>query len=235
MTWKVLAAGATIGGLVAVAGLGLEYKDQIRDALNYFTSVVDEWGPLGYAAYMAVYTALEVLAVPAIPLTMTAGVLFGAVPGTAMVSVSATTAATISFLIARYFAREKVQQWVRGNKRFSAVDSAISADGLKVVILLRLSPLLPLAASNYLYGLTGVSLGDYVLGSFLGMLPGTIAYVTVGDMGKAALQGGGDGGLGLGVWQGAAALGVTALAIGYVGKVAQRALADIEPAADEDA
>ena len=48
-----------------------------------------------------------------------------------------------------------------------------------MVTLLRLSPLLPLALSNYLYGLTSVDLGSYVLGSWLGMLPGTIAYVTV--------------------------------------------------------
>ena len=55
-----------------------------------------------YPAYGALYTALEVLALPAIPLTMTAGLLFGVGPGAAVVSVSATTAATISFLIARY-------------------------------------------------------------------------------------------------------------------------------------
>lgn len=58
------------------------------------------------------------------------------------------------------------------NKRFAAIDRAISRNGLKFVTLLRLSPLLPLAVSNYLYGLTSVDLGSYVLGSWLGMLPG---------------------------------------------------------------
>jgi uncharacterized membrane protein YdjX (TVP38/TMEM64 family) len=62
----------------------------------------------GYVAYAAVYTGLEVLAVPAIPLTMTAGVIFGPLPGTVIVSFSATLAATIAFLIARYAARDKV-------------------------------------------------------------------------------------------------------------------------------
>lgn len=51
---------------------------------------------------------------------------------------------------------------------------------LQVVLLLRLSPLLPLALSNYLYGLTSVDFVPYVLGSWLGMLPGTIAYVSAG-------------------------------------------------------
>ena len=50
----------------------------------------------------------------------------------------------------------------------------------QVVTLLRLSPLLPLALSNYLYGLTSVDLPSYVAGSWLGMLPGTIAYVSAG-------------------------------------------------------
>lgn len=58
------------------------------------------------------------------------------------------------------------------NKRFAAIDRAISRNGLKFVTLLRLSPLLPLAVSNYLYGLTSVDLGSYVLGSWIGMLPG---------------------------------------------------------------
>ena len=51
----------------------------------------------------------------------------------------------------------------------------------QVVLLLRLSPLLPLALSNYLYGLTSVDFVPYVLGSWLGMLPGTIAYVSAGE------------------------------------------------------
>mgnify|MGYP001810362895 FL=1 len=58
------------------------------------------------------------------------------------------------------------------NKRFAAIDRAISRNGIKFVTLLRLSPLLPLSISNYLYGLTSVDLGSYVLGSWLGMLPG---------------------------------------------------------------
>lgn len=61
-----------------------------------------------YVAYGGVYTLLEVLAVPAVPLTMTAGVIFGPVPGVIVVSGASTAAATLSFLIARYAARDKV-------------------------------------------------------------------------------------------------------------------------------
>lgn len=66
----------------------------------------------------------------------------------------------------------QVATLARRNKRWASIDRAISRNGFKFVMLLRLSPLLPLAVSNYLYGLTSVDLGAYVAGSWLGMLPG---------------------------------------------------------------
>ncbi len=66
----------------------------------------------------------------------------------------------------------QIQEIEKAHPRFAAIDRAIGRDSFRVVTLLRLSPLLPLAASNYLYGLTSVELAPYVLGSWLGMLPG---------------------------------------------------------------
>lgn len=74
----------------------------------------------------------------------------------------------------------QVLELAEGNKQFKVIDKAIGKQGFKVVTLLRLSPLLPLALSNYFYGLTSVDLPSYVGASWLGMLPGTIAYVTAG-------------------------------------------------------
>ena len=100
---------ALLGGLAVFLGVGYAFKGKLRHFLDYFIERVDEWGPWGYVAYGLLYTLLEVLALPAIPLTMTAGVLFGIVPGTIVVSGAATTAATIAFLIARYAARDRVR------------------------------------------------------------------------------------------------------------------------------
>ena len=79
-------------------------------------------------------------------------------------------------------ARDRIQEIAQKNAKFKAIDRAIGRNSLKIVTLLRLSPLLPLALSNYLYGLTSVDLGSYVLGSWAGMLPGTIAYVAAGQL-----------------------------------------------------
>ncbi|MEW5302576.1 MAG: hypothetical protein WDW36_005345 [Sanguina aurantia] len=227
----ILAAVGFVGGIAVLLGGGYFFRDYIQQFLNFFIVAVDEWGPLGYAAYAGVYIVLEVLAVPAIPLTMTAGVIFNPVVGTLVTSLSATIAATIAFLIARYLARDKIRGFATQNPRFAAIDRAIGKDGLKFVTLLRLSPLLPSSASNYLYGLTSVELGPYILGSFVGMLPGTFAFVSAGHAGKAVLSGAEGGTLGLEVWQIALGLTATALALGFVGTLAKKA---IEEADSED-
>jgi uncharacterized membrane protein YdjX (TVP38/TMEM64 family) len=222
-----LGGGAVVGlgGLALIAALSLGAREPIEAFVDYFRGALDTLGPVAYAAYGAVYFGLEVLCVPAIPLTATAGALFGLGPGTAIVSVSATAAATVAFLISRYAARDKVAAWAAGSPSFTAVDRAVGRDGFKVVTLLRLSPLLPLAASSYLYGLTSVDLGAYVAGSWLGMLPGTIVYVAAGSYGVELLVGGeGGGGGGPQAWQVGLGLALSAASIAYVGKLAAAAL-----------
>jgi len=206
------------------------YKDQINTFLTQFSGFIEGYGTAGYALFILAYAGLEVLAIPAVPLTMSAGLLFGSVTGTIMVSISGTLAAAVAFLIARYFARERILKMVEGNKKFLAIDKAIGENGFKVVTLLRLSPLLPFSLGNYLYGLTSVKFLPYVVGSWLGMLPGTWAYVSAGAFGRAIIQdeteislGGNSQLLTLGI-----GLLVTAIAATYVTRLAKDAVKDID-------
>ena len=231
---------ATLGPLAGVAlllGFGFVFREPLQRVLVAFTESIDSMGAEGYVIYMLLYVLLEVLAIPAIPLTMTGGLLFGAIAGTAVVSICATAAATIAYLIARYVARDRVRKLVQGNKKFEAIDRAIGKDGFRVVTLLRLSPLLPLALSNYLYGLTSVPLRPYIAGTCIGMLPGTAAYVTAGSLGRAFILGSESGGGSLpGTWQ-KAGLGVgvaiTAFSATYVARQARNQLQEIEQEAEE--
>ncbi|TQE07939.1 hypothetical protein C1H46_006472 [Malus baccata] len=227
----VLAGVVLVGIVGGFAGVGYVYKDQINAFLNQFSTFIEGYGPAGYALFVAVYAGLEILAIPAVPLTMSAGLLFGTVVGSILVSISGTVAASVAFLIARYFARERILKMVEGNKKFLAIDKAIGENGFRVVTLLRLSPLLPFSLGNYLYGLTSVKFVPYVLGSWLGMLPGTWAYVSAGAFGRAIIQEESDVGLPGGNGQ-LLTLGLgllaTALAAAYVTRLAKDAVKDID-------
>ncbi|GMY07923.1 tvp38/tmem64 family membrane protein [Fagus crenata] len=227
----ILAGVLLVGFVGGFAAVGYVYKDPINAFLSQFSTFIEGYGPAGYALFVAVYAGLEILAIPAIPLTMSAGLLFGSLIGTIIVSISGTVAASVAFLIARYFARERILKLVEGNKKFLAIDKAIGENGFRVVTLLRLSPLLPFSLGNYLYGLTSVKFVPYVLGSWLGMLPGTWAYVSAGAFGRAIIQEESDIGLPGGNGQ-LLTLGLgllaTALAAAYVTQLAKDAVKDID-------
>ena len=77
---------------------------------------------------------------------------------------------------------DQVAGKVAGNKRFAQIDDAVGREGWKIVGLTRLSPIFPFNMLNYAYGLTKVSLRDYVLASWIGMFPGTVMYVYIGSL-----------------------------------------------------
>jgi uncharacterized membrane protein YdjX (TVP38/TMEM64 family) len=78
---------------------------------------------------------------------------------------------------------------IADNKKFAAIDNAVGREGLKIVLLTRLSPIFPFNLLNYAFGVTAVSLKDYFLGC-VGMIPGTIMYVYIGSLaGNLALIG----------------------------------------------
>lgn len=161
-------------------------------SLEAVVATVESMGPTGALYFGAVYTIAEVLALPALPLTMSAGYLFGTVQGTAVVLLSASIAAAVAFVIGRTILRSYVEELLKDYPRFAKIDRAIGKEGFKIMLLLRLSPIFPFALSNYLYGATSVGFWQYFFGTMLGFTPGTIAYVYSGEVGKALTLGGGD-------------------------------------------
>jgi uncharacterized membrane protein YdjX (TVP38/TMEM64 family) len=139
-------------------------------------------GPAGVIAFIAIYVLACVFMLPGSVLTLGAGAVFGLVPGTLICSVAATLGATAAFLVGRYLARERVARMIEGNVRFRAIDEAVGREGWKIVGLTRLSPVFPFNLLNYAYGITKVGLRDYVLASWIGMLPGTVMYVYLGSL-----------------------------------------------------
>ncbi len=198
----------------------------LKAGLNAFNDAVANLGAFGVFLFIVVYALASVLLIPASILTLGAGFAFGLATGMAAVSVASTLGAALSFLVSRYLARDKVKRHFAHSEKFAAVDEAISQKGWKIVCLLRLSPVFPFNALNYILGLTGIRFSHYVLASWLGMLPGTLLYVYLGYLGRAGLESAANEGtadtlrwlyLGLGLL---ATLGVTL----YITRLAQRAL-----------
>ena len=160
-------------------------QDLLRDSLSW----VQGLGPIAPIAFILIYNLATVLFVPGLILTLGGGVLFGLGFGTVYVFIAATLGATIAFWIGRNFVRSWVTEKMVGYPKFEAIDAAVAKNGFKIVLLTRLSPLFPFNVLNYAFGITQVSLKDYVLGS-IGMIPGTILYVYIGSLiGNIALIG----------------------------------------------
>ena len=161
----------------------------LQDVVQY----VHDLGPLGPLYFGLIYLVAELLAVPATPLTLSAGYLFGLTEGVGVVLLAATIAASISFVIGKTLLRSWVEDVVlRENPQWAKLDRAIGKEGFQLLLLVRLSPLFPFALSNYLYGASSIDFASYFWGTLLGFFPGTCAYVYTGMVGQALTLGGSD-------------------------------------------
>src|SRR6266705_1869748 len=159
----------------------------VQQWLRTFSDWVGQMGAVGIFIFIGVYVVATVLLAPGAILTIGAGFAFGLWKGFLAVSAGATLGASLAFLVDRFIARDKVEAIAKRNDKFRNIDSAIGKQGAKLIFLLRLSPVIPVNLSNYVYGLTGVKFWPYVLASWIGMMPGTFLYVYIGTAGKAAV------------------------------------------------
>jgi uncharacterized membrane protein YdjX (TVP38/TMEM64 family) len=141
---------------------------------------IDNLSYLGMGVYVLAYILATLVLIPASFLTLGAGAIYGLPRGSLLVSVASILAATSAFLVGRYLARDVVARAIARDARFQAIDGAVGREGWKIVGLTRLSPLFPFVILNYAFSITKVSLRDFVLASWLGMLPGTVMYVYIG-------------------------------------------------------
>jgi uncharacterized membrane protein YdjX (TVP38/TMEM64 family) len=217
--------GLGIAAVVALVVLGR----RVGAYVPQFALWVDRLGVWGPIVFIVGYAAATVAFVPGSILTLAAGAVFGLGKGVLYVFVAAVLGSAAAFFVSRHLARAVIEQRLMGNARFAAIDRAVSAQGRKIVFLLRLSPVFPFNLLNYALGLTNVRFIDYLVAS-VGMIPGTLLYVYYGKLAGdvAALAGG------VAVRKGVAyyavlALGLTAtvLVTALVTRTARRALHDV--------
>jgi uncharacterized membrane protein YdjX (TVP38/TMEM64 family) len=152
-----------------------------QEALHQSLVWIESLGFVAPLAFILIYNLATVLLIPGSLMTLGSGVLFGLYWGSLYVFMAATLGATLAFWIGRNLARNWVSKKMQPYPKFAAIDRAVAQAGFKIVLLTRLSPLFPFNLLNYGFGITQVSLKDYMLGS-IGMIPGTVLYVYIGSL-----------------------------------------------------
>jgi len=184
-------------------------------------------GTPGMLLFVVGYAIAIPLLLPGALLTLGAGFAYGVALGVPLVWIGASMGATAAFVLGRTLARRWIAARAADNPRFAAIDRAVASQGLRIVLLSRLSPLFPFNFLNYAFALTRVSLRDYVLGTVVGILPGTTMYVYLGSLVTSLTElsaGRRSGGTAEHVFY-FAGLVVTVAVTAYVTVIARRALA----------
>jgi uncharacterized membrane protein YdjX (TVP38/TMEM64 family) len=183
MNRRALAVLALLAVVLAVVVL-LPVREGLAAALAWSEANRE----IAWLAFILLYIVATVCFVPATPLTLAAGAIFGLGIGSVLVSVGSTLGATAAFFVGRTIARDWIRARIAAWPKFNAVDRAVGARGFWIVLLTRLSPAFPFFLVNYAFGLTAVRPREYVLGSWLGMMPATVAYVYAGTLAASVSQ-----------------------------------------------
>lgn len=186
-----MSGGARLGrGLVlALLALGIAAAWRWRGLFDpqALTGAIAR-NPAAPVAFLALHIAASLFFVPRTLLAVGAGLLFGAWWGTLWAALGSILGALCGFLIARYLDAGLV---ARANPaRLANLLQRAERGGWRTVAVLRLVPVIPHSLTNYALGLTRVGVGAYAVGSLLGQLPLTIAFVDLGAAGERAFAGG---------------------------------------------
>jgi uncharacterized membrane protein YdjX (TVP38/TMEM64 family) len=187
------------------------------------------YGAAAPIAFILVYAVAVVALIPASLLTIIGGALFGVLRGAVYGLAGAILGSMAAFLLGRHAARRVIAKRLTSWPRFLAIDRAVSVQGLSIVFLLRLSPIVPFNVLNYALGLTALSAGDFLLAS-IGMVPGSIMYAYCGKIAGLALALAGKAAVPRETSYYALLLGGLAATIGatlMITRTAQRALRDV--------
>ena len=139
------------------------------------------WAPV---LYIGLFILLPTFFFPVAVLALAGGLLFGLWWGSVYTFIGAVLNCALMFLLARYVGRSQVQRLVeqklspQWQRRLQIADGK---EGFLLLIILRLIPAVPYNLINYTFGLTGISFSSYLLASAIGIIPGTFAFINIGD------------------------------------------------------
>lgn len=140
--------------------------------------------------FIALHIVATVLGIPGTVMTVTGGALFGLMWGTIWSVLGATLGAIAAFWITRSMLGYWVAQRFHHHPTLKRLLRAVGQNPWQCVFLVRFAPISPFTVVNFLFGLTPIPFKPYAVGTFLGIIPGTMAYTWVGVTGVEAFSGG---------------------------------------------
>jgi uncharacterized membrane protein YdjX (TVP38/TMEM64 family) len=177
--WPLLALALAI---VAVFALDLDRYltfAALREHREALTALVAENMLLAALAFVIVYAIAIALSVPGgAILTIAGGFMFGSILATVLVLIAATLGATLVFLIAKTALGDPLR--ARAGPFLKRMEAGFQEDALNYLLVLRLIPLFPFWIVNLVPAFLGVPLRTYVLGTFIGIIPGSFVFASVG-------------------------------------------------------
>eukprot|EP00658_Telonema_sp_P-2_P040642 TRINITY_DN29059_c0_g1_i4.p1 TRINITY_DN29059_c0_g1~~TRINITY_DN29059_c0_g1_i4.p1 ORF type:complete len:328 (+),score=73.26 TRINITY_DN29059_c0_g1_i4:147-986(+) len=140
--------------------------------------------PLGPGVIMFSYVVACIFMLPLFGIHSVSGYLYGTIPGALLVTISQTVGACCVFFISRFIAHNYLTRYLqrKWGRKYDAIDDAITQDSFKIVLMMRLSPVIPFGLTNYVAGCSKVPLGKFAAGTWLGLCPGTTFYVFMGSL-----------------------------------------------------
>ena len=175
-----------VGAIALIAVLSRFFP--IVDLVETLRMTMARWGAWGAAFYPLIVAVCNILLLPGGILAVGGGFFFGFWWGFLIVFAGNVLAAAISFASSRWIANRWFRQKLSQNKLLHMIEPAVKREGWKIILLSQLHPLFPTSLLNYLYGLTTIPFGAYMLWALLGRIPGLFLYVYVGTLGQYSLR-----------------------------------------------
>ncbi|HYN39866.1 MAG TPA: TVP38/TMEM64 family protein, partial [Rhodospirillales bacterium] len=191
--WRVLPVAVLLLGTAAFFALGL-HRYLSFDELSRHRDALLDWRErheaLAVLTFITVYLLLTALSIPgAVWMTIAGGFLFGIVAGSTYAVIGATIGSCLVFLAARLLASDWLRR--RAGTEIGRMEAGFRRDALSYLLVLRLVPIFPFWLVNLVPALLGVPLGTFLIGTLLGIIPGSIVYASVGHGLGAVIAAGG--------------------------------------------
>jgi len=172
---KLLASVAALGGIfLALRYFNVNFSGVSKERLRDTIRSLGVWGPV---VYIALYVARPLIFFPAGILSAAAGFIWG-LKGLLYLLIAANISSTVEFFFARSFGRDAVARLLKGRMR--DLDERIEKHAFLTVLLIRLIPNVAWDIQNLGLGLTKVGFADYFVATFIGIVPGSFAFVFFG-------------------------------------------------------